>query len=106
MIEFIFMLSFGLSVISIMLASLSNWKWYWVAGLCVYIFSCISIWDFRGYTLSVTFVLWALAIGHTLKLINKLYHSVIVVIIGLILWFFMFNTFDFTLWFPPFRIFS
>ena len=100
MFELILILSFGLSLTTIMLAILSNWKWYWVAGLCVYIFSFLMILDFRGYTLSVTFVLWALAIGHSLKLIKNFYHSLVVVIIGLILWFVMFNTFDVALWFP------
>lgn len=36
MVEFIFMLSFGLSLITIILAILSNWKWYWVAGLVIH----------------------------------------------------------------------
>lgn len=101
MIELILMLSLGLSLITIMLAILSNMKWwYWVAGLCVYIFSFLTILDFHGYTLSVTIVLWALAIGHSLKLIQKFYHTLIAIIIGLILWFILHNTFDVTLWFP------
>lgn len=59
-----------------------------------------------GYTLSVTFVLWVLAIGHSLKLIKKFYHSVIAVIIGLILWFVVIKTLGDSWLFLPFSIFS
>ena len=106
MFELIFMLSFGFSLITIILAILSDWKWYWVAGLCSYIFGLLGIWDFRGYTLTVTFVLWLLAIGHSLKLIKKFSHSVIVVTIGLILWFMLIETFGDTWLILPFSIFS
>lgn len=106
MVEFIFMLSAGLSLITIILAIFSNWKWYWVAGLCIYIFSFLGSWSFGGYTLCIAFVLWALAIGHSLKLIKKLYHSVIAVIIGLILWLAVINTIGYFGLFLPFSIFS
>jgi len=107
MVELIFMLSFGLSLITIMLAILSNWKWYWVAGLCVYIFSFLGSWSFVGYPLSVAFVLWALAIGHSLKLVTKFHHSVIAVIISLILCYVMINTFGYYwLFLPLFSMFS
>ena len=80
MVELIFVLSFGLCLLTTMLATMSNRKWYWVAGLCMYIFSFLGSWSIGGYTLSVAFVLWALAIGHSLKLIKKFYHSIIAVV--------------------------
>lgn len=72
----------------------------------MYIFSFLGSWSIGGYTLSVAFALWALAIGHSLKLIKKLYHSVIAVIIGLVLWGTMTKTVDDVWWFLPFSLFS
>lgn len=106
MVEFVLVLSFGFGLVTIILASMSNWKWYWVAGLCMYIFSFLASWSIGGYTLSMAFALWALAIGHSLKLIKRLFHSVTAVVIGLALWGTMINTLDDAWWFLPFSIFS
>lgn len=106
MIELIFVLSFGLSILTTMLATMSNWKWwYWVAGLCVYIFSFIGIWDFRGYTLCIAFGLWSLAIGHSLQLITKLYHSIIAVAVGISLWFVILEIMGDSWLFLPYKLF-
>lgn len=105
--EFIFVLSLGLSLLTIILATMSNWKWwYLVAGLCVYVFSFAGMWDFRGYTLCFAFGLWALAIGHSLKLIRKPYHSVIAVVAGISLWFAIFGIEGEPWLFLPYSIFS
>lgn len=84
------------------LANVSNKNWYWVAGLCMYIFSFLASWSIGGYTLSVVFALWALAIGYSLKLIKKFYHAIIAVVVGLAVWFVMINTLDDVWWFLPF----
>lgn len=106
MVEFIVVLSFGFGLITIILAALSNRKWYWVAGLCMYIFSFLASWSIGGYTLSVAFVLWALAIGYSLKLIKKFYHAIIAVVVGIVAWAVIFNTLDDVYWFLPFSVFS
>lgn len=104
--EFIFVLSFGLSLLTIILATMSNSKWwYWVAGICVYIFSFIGIWDFRGYTLCLSFALWAVAIGYSLKLITKFYHSVISLVSGFLLWFVIYEIVGERWLFLPYKIF-
>ena len=94
MLEFIFVLSFGFGLITTMLGALSNWKWYWLAGFCMYVFSFLASWSIGGYTLSAAFILWALAIGHSLKLIKKFYHAAILAAIGLIAWARVINTLD------------
>lgn len=105
--EFIFALSFGLTLLTIIIASLSDSKWvYWLAGICVYIFSFAGMWDFRGYTLSLAFGLLALAIGHSLRLVTKLYHSVIAVAAGFLLWFAIFEIVGDSWLFLPYSIFS
>lgn len=105
MVEFIFVLSFGFTLVTTILANVSNKNWYWVAGLCMYIFSFLASWTIGGYTLSVAFALWALAIGYLLKLIKKFYHAIIAIVVGLAAWFVMINTLDDVWWFLPFSVF-
>jgi len=105
MVEFFFVLSFGVTLVTAILANVSNKNWYWVAGLCMYIFSFLASWSIGGYTLSVVFALWALAIGYSLRLIKKFYHAIIAVIAGLAVWFVMINTLDDVWWFLPFSVF-
>lgn len=105
-VQILFVLSFVLGVITAFLAIASKPKWYWVAGLCMYVFSFIGSWSIGGYTLSMAFALWALAIGHSLNVIKQLSHSVIAVIIGLALWGMMIKTLDDFWWFLPFSMFS
>lgn len=105
MVEFIFVLSFGFTLLTTILANVSNKNWYWVAGLCMYIFSFLASWSIGGYTLSVVFALWALAIGYSLKLIKKFYHAIIAIVVGLAAWLVMINTLDDVWWFLPFSVF-
>jgi len=105
MVEFIFVLSFAFTVLTAILANVNNKNWYWVSGLCMYIFSFLASWSIGGHTLSVVFALWALAIGYSLKLIKKFYHAIMAVVVGLVVWFVMINTLDNVWWFLPFSLF-
>ncbi|WP_298202660.1 hypothetical protein [Desulfosporosinus sp.] len=106
MIGFIFVLSFCFTLLATILAIANNKNWYWLAGLSMYIFSFLASWSIGGYTLSIAFAFWALAIGYSLKRIKKLSHIGIAVIIALIVWGAMIATLDDAWWYLPFSIFT
>jgi hypothetical protein len=76
----------GIAVAVTLLGILSNYKWYWVAGILMYIFNYLAAFSIGLYTLSFTFVLWTLALAHSLGWIKRFRDSVAAVFIGLIIW--------------------
>lgn len=88
------------------MAILKNTNWYWAAGISAYIFSFMASWSIGGYTLSVAFALFALAIGYSLKFIKKGVHIPLAILVGLLIWFTMINTLDDIWWFLPFTVFT
>lgn len=93
-------------VVGIFLAISNDKRWFWAAGLFIYFVSFLGSWSIGVYTLSITFVLWALALGYSLKLIKKPYQAVWAILIGIVLWAVMIMTLDDYWWFLPFRIFA
>lgn len=102
----IFWFFFLAGITAAFLAIWGNKKWYWLAGLCFYIFSFLGSWSIGSYFLSVTFILWILAIGHSLKLIKKPTHTIFAILLGLVLWAIMIYAFDDVWWFFPFTLIS
>ncbi|WP_078380741.1 zf-HC2 domain-containing protein [Sutcliffiella halmapala] len=64
----------------------SKSKKYWISGICMYLFSALAGFSIGLYTLSIAFILFTLAIGHSFGRIKKLHHSIISIVIALVLW--------------------
>ncbi len=82
-------------------------RWYWGAALATWVFSFLGGFSIGLYTLSATFILTALAIGHSLGLIRRTQHSLLAVIGGLSVWLLLITTVDdYWLFFPLVELFD
>lgn len=67
----------GLGIITWIGAIKQDYKWYWLAAVCLYIFSFLGSFTIGILTLAFTFIFCMLALGHALNQINNPYHSAI-----------------------------
>lgn len=93
-----------LGLITACVGALGSKKWFWLSGLLFYILSFLGSFSIGGLTLSLTFVLWALALGYSLKLIKKPAHILLAILTGIALWALMVTTLDDAWWYLPFRV--
>ncbi|MFD2444899.1 hypothetical protein ACFSO7_13090 [Bacillus sp. CGMCC 1.16607] len=73
-----------IAIVSTSLAIKGNHRLYWLAAIGIYIFSCIAGFSIGQLTVSLTFVLLALAIGHSFHLVRRKWHNAICVGLGLL----------------------
>ncbi len=72
--------------VATMLAVDGHYRWYWGAAFATWIFSGLGVFSIGIFTLSTTFVLAALAAGHSMGLIRQFRHSLLAASGGLALW--------------------
>jgi|GEM_PF-1911158 len=72
--------------LAVWLAVKGDKKYYWVGGIAMYFFSFIAGFSIGLLTLSISFVLLALAITHRMRWVNNSWHSVATVIVAIVAW--------------------
>ncbi|WP_163103051.1 hypothetical protein [Peribacillus alkalitolerans] len=88
-------------IVSIILAIKGKHQFYWFAAIGIYIFSLIGAWSIGQFTVGLTFVLLALAIGYTLNLIKTKLQYTTFVVVGFLVGFLMIAFVDdYWLFFP------
>jgi hypothetical protein len=109
-LAFIGYFSLGVAVITMYLGIKGSSKWYWIAGLGIYLFSFIAGFSIGYYTVAFTFALWIYAAILSSGLIKRhsWYSSALLgavsIIIGIIIWY-MLNYYGLHKWiFYPFTI--
>jgi len=102
----LFYLSVGITFFLILLSIKKHPKYYWLGALTSYIFSFLGSWSIGLYTLSITFVLLALAFSHKMGWIKSIFHSLVVIVISLLIWFLSITFIDDYWLFFPFHIFG
>ncbi|MBY0147862.1 hypothetical protein [Neobacillus niacini] len=78
-----------LSIVSTFYAIKGRYQLYWIAAIGIYIFSFIAGFSIGQITVGFTFVLLALAIGHTFNMIKNKLHFTTFLGVGLLVGFFM-----------------
>lgn len=73
--------------ITVVLAIKKGPGWYWLTGVFMYLFSYLAGFSIGLYTLSFTFVFWALGFVYSLRLVKRFWHADLAVIIGLAGWY-------------------
>ncbi len=92
LIRIIFWTLVGTAMTATILGIIQRSGWYWVAGIAAYLASGMTI--IGMLTVGVSFVLLALAIGHTAGWIHSIKQSLVAVAIGLVIWVVVINTVD------------
>lgn len=90
----LFYLLVGITILAVVLALKINPKYYWIGGLTSYFFSFLGSFSIGIYTLSITFVLLALALAHKMGWIKNHWHSMLVIVISLVVWILSILTID------------
>jgi hypothetical protein len=83
---FVFFSMAATSLVTIMLGVLRNPRWYWAAVVTSWIASILGAFSIGLYTLVVTLVTLALAIGYSLGLVKRFHHALVAVVIGVGAW--------------------
>ncbi|MEW6181758.1 MAG: hypothetical protein AB1500_01085 [Bacillota bacterium] len=97
----------GLGIAAWAAAIIKDHRWYWLAALCLYVFSCLGGFSIGLITLVFPFVFILIALGHALGRISNIRHSAIAGVIGAGLWLISFQTIDdYWLFFPVFKLFD
>lgn len=102
----LFYLFLAITIISVILAIKKDPKYYWVGALTSYIFSFLGSWSIGIYTLSITFVLLALALAHKMGRIKNNFSSLIVIFIALLIWLLSITFIDDYWLFFPFHFYN
>jgi hypothetical protein len=95
-----------LSIVSTFYAIKGRYQLYWIAAIGIYIFSFIAGFSIGQITVGFTFVLLALAIGHTFNMIKNKLHFTTFLGVGLLVGFFMVVFVDDYWLFFPITLFS
>ncbi|MDQ7094030.1 hypothetical protein REC12_10560 [Desulfosporosinus sp. PR] len=82
--------SLGVALLTFLLGILHNPKWYYISALMMYIFSFMTGFSIGYYVLSVTFVLLALALVHSIVKVKRSVWNVLLssvaLIVGYVFW--------------------
>jgi len=100
----LFYLLVGITLLAIILAIKISPRYYWLGAFTSYIFSFLGGFSIGLYTLSITFILFALALAHTLRWIKSPLHSFLIIFAALVIWMIMILTTDDYWLFLPFTI--
>jgi len=75
-----------LTLASAVLAIVHNPRWYWAAALLSWVVSFMGGFSIGLFTLVLTFVFLALALGYQFKWIKTRLHAVIATLMGMAVW--------------------
>lgn len=90
--EIIAMVVIGIPLVTIILGIVRGPRWYWVAGMSTYMLAAMSV---AGMLIvSLSFVLFTLAFGHTVSLVSAPLHSLGMIMVGLAAWALVVRTLD------------
>lgn len=90
----------GTAVLSLVWNVENQARWYFVAALSTYIFSVLASFSIGIYTLSIAFILFAIAVSHLLKF-KKRWQLIIAGLLGFGIWLLLVrNVDDYWLFFP------
>ena len=92
LVQIIFSTLLLTSIIAASLGILRSPAWYWIAGIAAHFWSGMTL--IGMLTVSLSFVLLALAIGHTTGWIHSIKRSLVAVAAGLLIWPRVFLTVD------------
>lgn len=85
----------------------SKSKKFWISGICMYLFSTLAGFSIGLYTLSIAFILFTIAIGHSFERIKKQHHSIISIVVALVLWGIAINIYGgFWVFYPAIMLFE
>lgn len=74
------------SLVTTGLGVLRDPRWYWAAVISSWIASFLGAFSIGLYTLVITLVTLALAIGHSFGLVKRFHHALVAVVIGVVAW--------------------
>ena len=72
--------------LAVLLSLKGGKKYYWAGSVAMYFFSFITGFSIGLLTLSISFILLALALAHSMKWIKGFLHSLVTASIALIAW--------------------
>lgn len=94
-----------LAIVSMVFAIIGEYQFYWLSALGIYVFSFIAGFSIGQFTVGLTFVLLALAIGYTLGLIRNKLHLMVYLLSGTVIGALMvLFVDDYWLFFPLFKL--
>jgi hypothetical protein len=85
-LRFLTFASLAAGIVGVLLGSIVNYKWYWLAILALYDFSFLTGFTIGLNVLAAVWILLALAIGHSLGWITNRKRAFFASLLGLAIW--------------------